>query len=149
MSAPALLRISGTVRHNCRMTNIEALGAILQRGFSEGDLSVADELCSPDLVEHEYLVPPQLNGPDILKHQITAARNEIEGLCLKVRDCVDVNGSVWAHSIAQGVDPQSGRPVSIDVVDICRFENGKLVEHWGIPDRFALLHQTGKLQPRP
>jgi hypothetical protein len=34
------------------------------------------------------------------------------------------------------------------VIDICRFENGKLVEHWGVPDRFAMLHQAGALPPR-
>jgi len=33
------------------------------------------------------------------------------------------------------------------VIDICRFENGKLVEHWGVPDRFAALHQVGALPP--
>jgi predicted SnoaL-like aldol condensation-catalyzing enzyme len=41
------------------------------------------------------------------------------------------------------------KPVGIDVVDICRFSNGKLVEHWGVPDRFALLHQIGALPPPP
>jgi hypothetical protein len=33
--------------------------------------------------------------------------------------------------------------VTIDGVDICRFANGKLVERWGVSDRFALLHQLG------
>ena len=36
--------------------------------------------------------------------------------------------------------PPSGRPVDITVVDIAR-----IVEHWGVPDRFALLAQTGIL----
>lgn len=134
--------------HKGRMTNIQAMREILHRGFSEGDLSIADEVCSPDLVEHEYLVPPQLKGAEILKHQILAAPREIDGLRLTVRECVEANGSVWAHSIARGIDPDSRQAVSIDVIDICRFENGKLVEHWGIPDRFALLHKTGKLPPR-
>ena len=31
----------------------------------------------------------------------------------------------------------------------CRFENGKIVEHWGVPDRFALLHQLGLLPLPP
>ena len=35
------------------------------------------------------------------------------------------------------------------VMDICRFADGKLVEHWGVPDRFALLHQLGALPPPP
>jgi hypothetical protein len=34
-------------------------------------------------------------------------------------------------------------------MDICRFVGGKLVEHWGVPDRFALLHLIGALPPPP
>ncbi|MFN2103528.1 MAG: ester cyclase [Candidatus Promineifilaceae bacterium] len=35
------------------------------------------------------------------------------------------------------------------VVDICRFEEGKIVEHWGIPDRFHLITQLGLLPGSP
>lgn len=38
--------------------------------------------------------------------------------------------------------------VVADVIDIGRFENGKLVEHWGVPDRFSLLEQLDLL-PKP
>jgi predicted ester cyclase len=55
---------------------------------------------------------------------------------------------IWARSICTGTDPRSGKAVSMTVIDICRFENGKLVEHWGVPDRFAMLHQAGALPPR-
>jgi predicted ester cyclase len=30
-------------------------------------------------------------------------------------------------------------------MDVCRFENGKIVEHWGVPDRFAVMAQLGLL----
>jgi len=33
----------------------------------------------------------------------------------------------------------------ITVVDIARIVDGRIVEHWGVPDRFALLAQTGVL----
>ena len=62
---------------------------------------------------------------------------------------METGDTVWARSKATGVDPRSGKPVTIDVMDICRFADGKLVEHWGVPDRFALLHQIGALPPRP
>lgn len=42
---------------------------------------------------------------------------------------------------------QPEKKFSIDVIDIARIENGKIIEHWGIPDRFALLMQLGFLQP--
>jgi predicted ester cyclase len=48
-----------------------------------------------------------------------------------------------------GSDPRSGKSIVIDVIDICRFEDEKLAEHWGVPDRFALMHQAGALPPRP
>jgi predicted ester cyclase len=54
-----------------------------------------------------------------------------------------------ARSTARDIELPSGKRVAIDVIDICRFANGKLVEHWGIPDRFALLHQVGALPPPP
>jgi predicted ester cyclase len=36
--------------------------------------------------------------------------------------------------------------MEITVMDVCRFENGQIVEHWGVPDRFAVLMQLGLLQ---
>ena len=41
--------------------------------------------------------------------------------------------------------PASGRSVDITVVDIARVVGGRIVGHWGVPDRFALLAQTGVL----
>jgi predicted ester cyclase len=45
--------------------------------------------------------------------------------------------------------PPTGKPFTITVFDVCRFEAGRIVEHWGVPDRFALLEQLGGLPPRP
>jgi len=62
---------------------------------------------------------------------------------------VESGDMMWARCKARGTDPRSGKPVTIDVMDVCRFADGKLVEHWGVPDRFALLHQIGALPPPP
>ena len=130
------------------MTNQDLFRRIIEEGFNQGNLAVADELCAPGLVEHEYLVPPELRGADILKHQINSARAEVNGLTLVIEDIAETDATVWGRCQATGTDPRSGRSVIMDVIDICRFENGNLVEHWGIPDRFALLHQTGALPPQ-
>jgi predicted SnoaL-like aldol condensation-catalyzing enzyme len=31
------------------------------------------------------------------------------------------------------------------VIDVCRVVDGRIVEHWEVPDRFAALAQTGVL----
>ena len=41
--------------------------------------------------------------------------------------------------------PPSGRPVDFTVIDVARIVGGRIVEHWGVPDRFAMLAQTGIL----
>jgi ketosteroid isomerase-like protein len=130
-------------------TNLERFKAIIERGFSQGDLTVADEVCAEKLIEHEYLSRTDVPGPQILKAQIEDARHSIKELKLTIEAIVETNDTIWARSRATGVDPRSGKPVTIDVMDICRFADGKLVEHWGVPDRFALLHQIGALPPPP
>jgi ketosteroid isomerase-like protein len=130
-------------------TNVRVFNAIINRGFNQGDLSVADEVCAASLSEHEYLAKTDVPGPEILKDQIQTARSNVKGLTLTVEDLVENGDKVWARSRCTGTDPRSGKPISMTVIDICRFENGKLVEHWGVPDRFAMLHQIGALLPPP
>jgi len=129
--------------------NVRVFNAIINRGFNQGDLSVADEVCAASLSEHEYLAKTDVPGPEILKDQIQTARSNVKGLTLTVEDLVENGDKVWARSRCTGTDPRSGKPISMTVIDICRFENGKLVEHWGVPDRFAMLHQIGALPPPP
>jgi len=125
--------------------NLRSFRAIIERGFCNGDLTVADEICDAKMIEHEYLARTDLPGPRILKAQIEEARHSIRDLRLTVEAFVETADTIWARSKATGVDPRSGRPIAIVVIDICRFRDGKLVEHWGVPDRFALLHQIGAL----
>lgn len=128
--------------------NAAAVRQVIERGFSQGDLSVADEVMADEFSEHEYLAPQGLPGPDTLKAMITQARQEMNGLTVTIEDMAVDGDKVWARSVARGRDPRSGRDVSIAVIDICRFSQGRMVEHWGAPDRFALLHQLGAL-PKP
>jgi predicted ester cyclase len=129
--------------------NVRIFNAIIERGFNQGDLSVADEVCAAKLSEHEYLAKTGVPGPEILKDQIQTARTNLKGLVLTVEDLVENGDEVWARSTCTGTDSGTGKPITMTVIDICRFENGKLVEHWGVPDRFAVLHQIGALPPRP
>jgi ketosteroid isomerase-like protein len=146
------IAVAATDARNAAMgmsTNLERFRAIVERGFCQGDLAVADEVCADRLIEHEYLSKTDLPGPQILKAQIEDARHSIKDLKLTIKAVVETSDTVWARSKATGFDPRSGKPVAIDVVDICRFADGKLIEHWGVPDRFALLHQIGALPPPP
>lgn len=129
--------------------NAELFARLIEQGFNNGDLSVADEICSQDLIEHEYLAPSGVSGPAILKGQVQDARRAVSDLTLTIEDLVEDRDQVWARMRASGREARSGQAVTFYVVDICRFADGKLVEHWGVPDRFALLHQVGALGSPP
>jgi len=129
--------------------NVQIFRAIIERGFSQGDLSIADEVCALKLDEHQGSPRAGTPGPEILKDQIQTARANSKGFTLALEDLVESGDKVWGRSKAAGTDIRSGKPFSIDVIDICRFENHKLVEHWGIVDTFGLLRQIGVLPPPP
>jgi predicted ester cyclase len=131
------------------LSNKDLFLAIIERGFSKGDLSVADEVCAPNLIEHQYLSRAHLSGPEILKDQIATARATVQGLTLTAERIVEDGDAIWALLRGFGTESRSGKSVDFAVMDICRFENGKLIEHWGIPDRFAIMHQSGALPPPP
>jgi hypothetical protein len=51
-------------------------------------------------------------------------------------------GSRHEHRSGAGLAPTS-QPVEVDVFDVGRFENDKMVEHWGVADQLGLLLQAG------
>ena len=65
-----------------------------------------------------------------------------------------VYGDIWERSglssdirslVMLGITAASNKPVDITVFDQARIAGGRIAEHWGVPDRFALLAQTGLL----
>jgi predicted ester cyclase len=44
--------------------------------------------------------------------------------------------------------PPTGNTVDVEIIDICRFDGGKIAEHWGYSDRLSTLEQL-EAAPRP
>ena len=123
------------------------LREVIEHGFGAGDLSIADRAAGATIIEHEYLAPVGATGAETLRAMINEARTEMPGMTMTVEDTVVDGDKVWARSVATAIHPATGDEVTLTVFDLCRFEDGRIVEHWGVPDRFALLHQIGALLP--
>ncbi len=41
--------------------------------------------------------------------------------------------------------PATNKPVDVECVDILRFENGKIVEHWGYMEEMKMMEQLGMM----
>ena len=133
--------------------NKDAMRRIIVEGFGEGKLDVFDELFAPDFREHQVVtgLPPGVEG---LKARVRGLHAVMPDLTYTVQDMAAVGDKVWSYFVARGTHQGeffrvagTGKVVTIDVMDLTRFENGKVVEHWGVPDRFAMLEQLGLLPP--
>jgi predicted ester cyclase len=130
----------------------EVLERILHEGFATGNDAIVDEVCAPDLIEHQFGLAGR---GDQAREQVKAAIRQVHELMPDIEytleESVVVDDVVWARGRARGTatgsffGPPSNAPIEIALFEVARVVNGRIVEHWGCPDRFALLAQTGGL----
>ena len=125
---------------------------MFDEGFSTGDAGIVDDLCAPDLIEHQFGTAG--SGADAIAHvkdTIRDVHTAFPDITFTIEDAVQHGDTIWMRVRARGTatgpffGPPSGRSVDITCVDVARVVGGRIVEHWGVPDRFALLAQTGVL----
>jgi len=130
---------------------LDVLRQIIEQGFGNGDLYIIDQLVADNYIEHQFNMR---GGKEGLKKAIISLSNAFSNHEYELLHYTVNNDMVWVHyrstgqhtGLFMGHEP-TGKKFSIDVIDIARIENGKLVEHWGLPDRFALLMQLEFLKP--
>ncbi|TCN42713.1 SnoaL-like polyketide cyclase [Kribbella orskensis] len=129
-----------------------ALERILREGFAAGNADIVDEICSPDLIEHQFgLAGSGAEAREHVKQAIRDVHAMMPDIVYTIEDSVTVGDTVWLRGRARGTatgpffGPPSNAPVDIALFEVARVVDGRIVEHWGNPDRFALLAQTGIL----
>lgn len=127
---------------------------LIEEGFTDGTVAVCDEIVDAAFVEHQDFGPGQTSGPEGVKRVIASLHRAFSDFRLDI-DHLAVQGDlVWLHMTGGGTNdgpfmghPPSGRAMRIDVFDMVRVRDGRLVEHWGIPDRLGALFQLGLVAP--
>jgi predicted ester cyclase len=112
------------------------------------------ELLHPDVLDHSR--PPGIApGAAGVRQQFDAFRAAFPDFRAAILDQVAEADKVVTRKVFtgthrgpfQGIEP-TGREVRIEVIDIVRVADGRIVEHWNCVDRFGLLAQLGAL-PEP
>jgi predicted ester cyclase len=128
------------------------LERIFDEGFATGNDAIVDEICSPGLVEHQFGLAG--GGAEAIAHVKAAIRDvhrAVPDITFTIEDSVESGDVIWVRVRARGTatgpffGPPSGRPIDFMVIDVARVAGGRITEHWGVPDRFAMLAQTGVL----
>jgi predicted ester cyclase len=128
--------------------NQTAFRQIITEAFNKGNYDVLYNHFNPDFIEHQFGLHPTIEG---FKGDIQYLRTAFPDFSLSIEDMVTDGDKVWARMIARGTNrggfmgPPNGKSFEVAVFDMCRFENGKIIEHWGLPDRFGILAQLGLL----
>lgn len=129
----------------------DAFRRVIEEAFNKGNYAVLGEHFNPDFVEHQFGLHATLEG---MQGDIEFLRRAFPDFTLTIEDLVISEDKLWARMTARGTNlggfmgPPNGKRFKVAVFDVVRFEDGKIVEHWGSPDRFALLAQLGFL-PQP
>jgi predicted ester cyclase len=127
---------------------------LIEEGFNRGNLDVADELISPDFVEHQNFGPGHAAGAAGVKAVIASLRRAFPDFHLAIEGVAVQGDTVWLRMAGTGTNlgsfmgnPATGRQMRTDVFDALRVDGDRIVEHWGVPDRLGALFQLGLAQP--
>jgi predicted ester cyclase len=139
---------------NPALTSPEAVARrLIDEGFTLGRLEVADELIADDLAEHQDYGPSHAAGPAGVKAVIASLHRAFPDFRLTIQDLWVAGDTVWTRNVATGTHDgpflgyaATGRSMQITVFDVLRVAGGKVVEHWGVPDRLGALVQIGAVR---
>jgi predicted ester cyclase len=130
-------------------TNMNAVRTVIEEGFNKGNLGALDAVYATEVAEHQFGMGPSLES---LKRDILFLRRAFPDLHMTIEDMVVDGDCVWVRSKARGTNlggfmgAPNGKSIEITVYDSVRLKDGRIVEHWGVPDRFAVLAQLGVLE---
>ena len=127
---------------------------LIEEGFNGGHLAIADELTAPDFVEHQEFGPDHAPGAEGVRAVIASLKRAFSDFHLAIDDLVVDGETAWLRMTGTGTNdgsfmghPPTGRRMRADVIDIIRVKDGRMVEHWGVPDRLGVLFQLGLARP--
>ncbi|HMH32793.1 MAG TPA: ester cyclase [Puia sp.] len=130
---------------------LSVIRKVVEEGFGRADLSVIDQLMGDNCIEHQFGMK---GGKEGLKKAVLSLAKAFSNRNYELINFSISGDIVWVHYKATGKHTgffmgreASGDDFAIDVIDIARVVDGQIAEHWGVPDRFALLTQLGFLQP--
>lgn len=117
---------------------------------SKGDLSVADQLLSPNYSHHDNATPDFGPGPEGERQRVNLYRSAFPDLLFTIEDMIAEGDTVtcrWSsrgthQGPLSGIAP-TGKTITVRGLTINRFGGGKIVEGWVNWDALGMLQQLG------
>jgi steroid delta-isomerase-like uncharacterized protein len=126
----------------------------IEEAWNKGDVSVIDDLMSPDYTRHISGYPIPLTR-ESHKQRLIRIHRALPDVNLTIEDMIAAGDRVVSRLTLRGTQrdtfmgiPPTGRHVTVTGIDIARVVNGKVVEHWAEMDTLGLMKQLGALPQR-
>lgn len=134
-------------------SNAERMRRLFERAWNDGDMDVVDEIVSEDFVFSRG-GDAQAGGPELYRELIAFTSDTFPDMAFELEDViVGEDGETvvvrWTmvgthEGPYKGVAP-TGQRVTIDGVEINRFDDGELAETWTYPNWVDFLEEVGAL----
>ena len=121
--------------------------------FNKGNLSIADEIISPDYVYHSPF-GVDFKGPEGVKQMVSTSRDAFADLHFTIEDMVAEGDKVAVRATMTGTHKgeymgiaPTGKEINLTLAMFYRFVDGKEVEALSYDDTLALYQQLGVSPP--
>lgn len=118
--------------------------------WNQGNLSLIDELVTPDYVRHDLAWPEPICGPEGFKQYVATIRGAFADSQITLEDLIAEGDKVvtrWTLKATHQGDfmgiPPTWREVHLSGLSIIRFEQDRIAEGWDGYDALSLMHQLG------
>ena len=129
--------------------NKTTIQRMIDETWNKGNVNVLDEITAPNYARHLVGQDKPLDR-EAQKRRLQGMLDGIPDHRLTILNLFGEDDRVVFHFTVHGthlgsllgVEP-TGRLLTLTAIDIARFENGKIVDHWGGPDMLDLRRQLG------
>jgi predicted ester cyclase len=134
-------------------TDAERARRLIEEGIGGADHVLIDTMIDPQGIEHQR---GHEQGVEAVHGLAAAIHAGFPDVRITVEDIAVAGDRVWVRSRVEGTNTgpfrgyqPTGREMVIDLFDVVRIEDGRVVEHWGLADQMGVLIQLGHLSAPP
>ena len=134
-------------------SNREIVEMLCAEVFNKHSFKMLDQYMRDDYIQHNQDVPQGKAG---FRNFFTNTFKSIPDFGYTIKRIVAEGDFVMLYATTTGTHtggewldhPPTGNKINIDVVDIFRFQDRKIAEHWDVADTFTLFSQVGVVEQR-
>jgi predicted ester cyclase len=130
--------------------NKKLVRRLIEEGFNQGNLEAVDEIVSPDVVTHNPIILDAPGGSDSIRGGIEMIHKAFSDIKVEIHDILAEGDRVATFLQMSGTNVgeyrrggATNKSVSFRAFFIWRIADDRLVESWGVADRFDALQQLG------